>query len=244
MEAFIVIAIFLLALFVAAFALRQRNRAKLTKLLGAPTAFSTAQLKEWSGPRGLFDDPESDAAFALAEAEGALSEQYAALLARAAAGEVNVLAEAEAQGGDEFYQQALAELVRAVRADDEALQTLVNHITQNEHWRANAVLAAAVLDRWQRAPGQHALGELLHVAALSDDAAMFQHTAEAALEAWRAGCLGWASAQTLHAMIESEYWILAPAARQSGAGFVLKRMLVAVRRQLAAATPRASSAQL
>ena len=242
MEAFIVIAIFLLALLAAAFALRQRKPPKLT---GAPQTFSTAQrndqLAEWTGPRGLFDDPERDAAFARDEAERARAAQHAALLARAAAGELNVLAEADAQGGDELYQQALNELMQRARVDDEALQALVNHITQTGHWRANAALAAAVLARWQRAPEKHALGELLHIAALSDEAAVYQQTVEAALAVWCAGRLGWATPHNLHALIESEYWILAPAARQSGAGFVLKRRLVAVRRELAAATPPALS---
>ncbi|MBI1766025.1 MAG: hypothetical protein HYR56_31865 [Acidobacteria bacterium] len=241
MEAFLIISIFLLVLLTAAYSLRNRKQAKLAKLSSAPTAVFVALPADWPGPRGLFDNPEQHAALALAEAERTAAEARAALLKCAATGDLSVLAEACAQGGDELYQQALGELVRCVRRDDEALQRLVNHITQDDHWRANAALAAAVLARWQSAPERFALGELLHIAALSDDAAVFQQTAEAALAAWRAGCLGWASAHNLHALIESEYWILAPAARQSGEGFVLKRMLVTVRRELAAATPPASS---
>jgi hypothetical protein len=238
MEAFLVISILLLVLLTAAYSLRNRKRSALS---GTSASISATPLVEWSGPRGLFDNPEQNAALALAEAERIAAETRAALLARAATGELSVLAEAYAQGGDALYQQVLVELVCCMRKDDEALQGLVNHIARDGHWRANAALAAAVLARWQRAPERFALGELLHIAALSDDAAVFQQTAEAALEGWRAGRLGWASAHTLNALIESEYWILAPAARQSGAGFVLKRMLVTVRRELAAATPSASS---
>lgn len=238
MEAFLVSTILLLALLAAAYSLRHRKR---FKHLGTLTNVSVKPLAEWSGPRGLFDNPEEHTALARAEAERVAIAERAALLARATTGELSALAEAYVQGGAELYQQVLDELVRCARNDDEALQRLVNRITQDSHWRANVALAEAVLARWQRAPERFALGELLHIAALSDDAAAFQQTAEAALEEWRAGRLGWASAHNLHALIESEYWLLAPAARQSGAGFVLKRMLVAARRELAAAAPPALS---
>jgi hypothetical protein len=235
MEAFLVISILLLVLLTAAYSLRKRKQAKLVKLSGASTTVFATPPAEWSGPRGLFDNPEQHAALALAEAERTAAEARTALLVRAAAGELSVLAEAFAQGGDDLYQKALAELVGYVRNDDEALQRLVNYITQDRQWRGHAALAEAVLARWQQAPKRFALGELLHIAALSDDAALFQQTVEAALEAWRTGQLGWASAHNLRVLIESEYWILAPAARQSGTGFILKRMLVTVRRELAAA---------
>lgn len=238
MEAFLVISIFLLALLTAAYSLRNRKQSRLSS---APTKVFANPSADWLGPRGLFNNSEQHAVLALAEAERLAAEARAALLARAATGELGVLVEACTLGGDTLYQEALGELVQCVRNDDEALQGLVNYVTQDGHWRGNAVLAGAVLARWQRAPERFALGELLHVAALSDDAAVFRQTAEAALTAWRAGCLGWASAHNLRALIESEYWILAPAARQSGDGFVLKRMLVTVRRELAAGTPQASS---
>lgn len=238
MEAFLVISILLLVLLTAAYSLRNRKRSALS---GTSASISATPLAEWSGPRGLFDNPEQHAALALVEAERIATEARAALLAWAAAGNLSVLAEAHAQGGNELYQQALAALVCCVRSDDEGLQGLVNYITQDGQWRGNAALAEALLSRWQQAPERFALGELLHIAALSDNAAVFQQTAERVLEVWRAGRIGWASAHNLHALIESEYWILAPAARQSGDGFVLKRMLVTVRRELAAATPSASS---
>jgi len=107
--------------------------------------------------------------------------------------------------------------------------------------RANATLAETVLARWQKAPERYAIGELLHIAALSDDAAVYQKVVEATLQMWRAGRLAWGLPHNLRALIESEYWILVPEARQSGAGFVLKRMLVTVRRELATAAQQASS---
>ena len=105
----------------------------------------------------------------------------------------------------------------------------------------NGMNMETVLARWQKAPERYAIGELLHIAALSDDAAVYQKAVEATLQAWHAGRLAWASPHNLHALIESEYWILAPEARQAGAGFVLKRMLVTARRELATAAQQASS---
>ena len=244
MEAFIVSAIFLLILLGTAYYWRKQHADRATTKLSPATSHTTFTAE--AAPRGLFDNAETRAALAVAEAERAVAETRAALLARAKDGDVEVLVEAQAfqpapGDGVALYQQALDELVSLSRADDVALQRLIQHITQAGNWRANVALAEVVLARWQRAPERYALGELLHIAALSDDAAVFQQTVEAALAAWRAGRLGWATAHNLHALIESEYWILAPAARQSGAGFVLKRMLVAVRRELAAAAPAASS---
>jgi hypothetical protein len=59
--------------------------------------------------------------------------------------------------------------------------------------------------------------------------------------AWRAGQLPWLSAAQLSATIESEYWLLAPEARNSGAGFLLQQQLVAVRRELAAVAQQVSA---
>jgi hypothetical protein len=140
-----------------------------------------------------------------------------------------------------LYREVLDALALRARNDDEGLQALVNHITQDGQLRANAMLAEVMLARWQKSPEKYALGELLHITALSDNAAAYQKVVEATLQAWRAGRLVWLSPRNLRALIESEYWILAPEARQSGAGFVLKRMLVAVRRELATAAQQASS---
>ena len=132
-------------------------------------------------------------------------------------------------------------LAARTQTNEEALRALVRHIVQNGQWRTSTGLAEALLMRWQAAPERYALGEVLHLAALSDDAALFQRVTQATLAAWRAGRLNWASPHNLRALIESEYWMLAPEARQAGDGFVLKRMLVEVRRELAAATQPASS---
>ena len=235
MEAFIVITIILLVTFALAF--RYRHRAPA---LDSPTN-SRPPLPEWSGPRGLFDDPTEQAALAQAEAEEAAAAERAALFARANAGDEAVLAEAFAINGLALYRELLDVLAIRAQSDEETLRALVRHIVQNGQWRASVGLVEALLLRWQTTPERYTLGELLHLAALSDDAALFQRVTQATLAAWRAGRLNWASPNNLRALIESEYWMLAPEARQAGDGFVLKRMLVEVRRELAAATQPASS---
>jgi hypothetical protein len=234
METFIVIAALLLAALVLAFRFGKPKPA-----LTAAASYS-AQLPEWTGQRGLFDDPAKVEDLAQLETARLAEEARAALLVRAEAGDRDVLVEALASKGLVFYREALDVLTMRARNDDEGLQALLRHVAQNGHWRANVMLAEAALARWQKAPERYALGELLHVAALSDDAAVYQKVVEATMRMWRAGRLAWVSPRNLRALIESEYWILAPEARQAGAGFVLKRMLVAVRRELAAATQQAS----
>jgi hypothetical protein len=82
---------------------------------------------------------------------------------------------------------------------------------------------------------------MLHIAALSDDAAIYQQAVETVLQVWRNGRLPEISSEELYALIENQYWMLASEAKRSGAGFVLKRRLVSVRRELAAAARRASN---
>ena len=76
---------------------------------------------------------------------------------------------------------------------------------------------------------------MLHVAALSDDAAIYQKGVETALGSWRKGSLSEISPQELRAILEGEFWILSLPTRSSGAGFLLKRALAGARRELDAA---------
>lgn len=229
MEAFIVIILF--AVFVLVWRFRPRK--------AALTAAATYHQKQFeaSAPRSLFDDPAEHAAFAQAETLRLATAQRAAFRVRAVAGDLSVLPEALAFDGVVFYRELLDLLVRHT-AD---VSALVQYLAQNSHWRGSPHLAETLLSRWQARPDQYALGEVLHFAALSDDAAVFQQTVCATLTAWRQGQLTWASPHNLRALIESEYWLLSPEARRTGAGFLLKRMLVEVRRELAAATASATS---
>jgi hypothetical protein len=76
---------------------------------------------------------------------------------------------------------------------------------------------------------------MLHVAALSDDAAVYQNAVETALEFWRERHLSEISAPELRSILEGEFWILSSPTRGSGAGFLLKETLAGARRELEAA---------
>jgi hypothetical protein len=82
---------------------------------------------------------------------------------------------------------------------------------------------------------------MLHVAALSGDANLYQTAIETAYQFWRERRLTEISADELRQLMESEFWILAPIVRNSGAGFVLKRKLAQLRRQLVAASKTVTS---
>jgi hypothetical protein len=72
----------------------------------------------------------------------------------------------------------------------------------------------------------------LHVAALADDAAVYQRAADTVLDYWSQGRVVNLSRETLRDLIESQFWVLATEARRSGAGFVLKCRLAGIRREL------------
>jgi hypothetical protein len=76
---------------------------------------------------------------------------------------------------------------------------------------------------------------MLHIAALSDDAAVYQKAVETALTFWRDGHLIDISAVELRSILDGEFWILSSPTRSSGAGFLLKRALNGARRELEAA---------
>lgn len=191
---------------------------------------------------GLFSHQaavSANASLATAETDHRVAEQRAALLARAAEGDQAALAEAHATGDAAFYREVLDMLTAQATESDENLQALASHITRSGELRASAKLATALIEAWQRSPDKGALGEVMHMAALADDAAIYQQAVETVLQVWRDGRLPQVQAEKLYALIENQYWMLTSEARRSGANFVLKRMLVSVRRELAAAARRA-----
>jgi hypothetical protein len=183
---------------------------------------------------GLFGDVRDDEARSLAsaEADAASAKQRATLLARAAQGERTVLADAEATGDAALYDQILDALVD--QADSEKkLLALVSSITRNEKLRVNRRLAEAFIEAWKASPDRSSTAKMLHVAALSDNAAVYQRAVETAFQFWQDGLLPDVSAEELRMLLESEYWILSTGVRSSGTGFVLKLKLASLRRQMA-----------
>jgi len=187
--------------------------------------------------RALFIDgvPE-DAAGA---EESARSEQLIAaatmrdeLLERARSGEKEALVEARKVDA-KLYQQVLDTLSGS--ADSAAaLLSLVSYLSRHE-LPVTPMIAERFISTCKDTPSLNVTAKMLHVAALSDDAAVYQNAVERSLEFWRGGNLGQVAPQELRAMLEGEFWILTAPTRSSGAGFILKRTLRNAQRELDAA---------
>ena len=184
---------------------------------------------------GLFGEekPEDVPALNAGSKISALAaEQRQALLKRAAQGEREALREAHATGDRSLYDEALNTLIE--RAESEkAVFALVSYIARSSgDLRVNAKLAESFMEGWKASPSRNSTAEMIHVAALADDAAIYQRAVEMAVQFWREGRLGFMSAEELRALIEGEYWLLSSPVRSSGTGFLLKRKLAAARREL------------
>jgi hypothetical protein len=184
---------------------------------------------------GLFETQEE-----LTDPDDPYSAWRSALLARAAAGDREVLAEADARGKDFLTREVLEVLVKWAEESEERLLELGSYIAGHDQLPAHPKIAAAQTARWRNAPDRTSLAPMLHLAAMTDDAASYQGAVETARQIWREGRLANVSANDLSDLLESQYWVLSAEARHSGDGFVLKRMLVDIRRELATAQRRAS----
>ncbi|MCM3905731.1 MAG: hypothetical protein ND866_28905 [Pyrinomonadaceae bacterium] len=188
--------------------------------------------------RGLFINgtPEGVAlAAAKAESEAIANAERrrTELLDRARGGEKSTLQEAQTTSDDLLYDEVLNSLVAAADSGP-ALLSLVSYITRHE-LRVNRKLAETFIDSCKSVLDRNATAKMLHLAALSNDATVYQTAVETALESWRSGQLSSVSPLELRAILEGEFWILSSATRSSGAGFHLKRTLTAARRELEAA---------
>lgn len=182
---------------------------------------------------GLFGQlsQREEAALLAAEKEANHSAYRASLLERVDVGDKKILDEARASGDAKLYDEALDALTE--RADsDERLLALVSYVARNEGLRVNQKLAAKFIESWKRKPDRNTTAKMLHVAALSGDALTYQQAIELAVQFWSDGRNPSLSADELRQLVESEYWILPAETRNSGAGFVLKRTLARLRRQL------------
>jgi hypothetical protein len=170
-----------------------------------------------------------------AAADALNAERRAGLLARAAEGERETLFEAHESGDAKLYDDVLDALVSSVSDSDAKLLSLVSDITRAESLRVNRNLAEALMLNWQKSPGRAATAKMLHLVALADDAALYQKAVELAVQFWREGRVQDLSATELRALADGEYWVLSSQSRSSGAGFLLKRTLGHVRRELSGA---------
>ena len=107
---------------------------------------------------------------------------------------------------------------------------------QNDEREAKKALAEEFIAAWKVSPDRVSTAKMLHLAALADDAGVFNTAVETALNVWQRGSVPDLSAAELQTLFNSEFWILSSAARSSGAGFVLKRTLSRAKRDLERAT--------
>ncbi len=92
--------------------------------------------------------------------------------------------------------------------------------------------AIAAIKAFQESPNRSSTTNLLHAAALSDNAKNFGRAIELVLLSWRDGTLSDLSARELQSLFNAEYWVLSSHTRTSGAGFVLKETLADANREL------------
>ena len=182
-------------------------------------------------PRGLFSDKDGFESAVLPPAEPDERENLRHLLSeRAKAGDKTALLEAHALGDRKFYDELLDQLT--LNADrGPTLLELSSYVTRNE-LPVNRKLAEALISSWKVSPGRSSTATTLHLTALADDAELYQSTVEATLQFWRQGLLADVSAAELRALFDGEFWVLSARTRGSGAGFILKRKLASVRREL------------
>jgi hypothetical protein len=179
-------------------------------------------------PRGLFDhqptvEPDSDA-----------DTSRGVLLERAGQGDLAALGEAQRTADSALYSEVVDGLIEA-SGSNEKFRELVSFISKSKDLRANPRLAARVIEQFKEAPSVRLATEMLHISALSDDAAIYHSAVDTALEAWKLGRLGGITGADLKGLVESQFWVLAQPVRSSGAGFKLKRRLAGLRRELAPA---------
>jgi hypothetical protein len=233
MNTILFISILLLA--VAAFALHRRK-------------FRTAPKEPDSFPEqrsfdGLFAEQHAEEMKLIeqAEAERRAQEERRRLLSLAAEGDKTALDEAHMGGDAEFYREILGTLVAYVDGDGDDLRSIADHIVDSRALRSSGEFAAMMIERLSAAPDQSSLACILHLAALSDDAAVFKRAVEVALNLFGEGRLPGLSAGEFLTAVESAYWLIEAEVRNSGSGFLLKRLIVDVRRGLAAASRRSGA---
>lgn len=188
-------------------------------------------------PRSLFDDKVTyleESLLLSTQASKEAEERRASLLKRAAAGDLIALVEARRANDPLLYESVLQSLVGWAEQSESNLRSLATLVAHDEDLRGNSALAEAFQKLWRQQPDRANAAQMLHLAALADEAEIFERAVNALLDYWGTGRLNGIKAEELFALIEGEYWVLSSAARRTGAGFVLKQRLATLRGQLAA----------
>lgn len=193
--------------------------------------------RELAPPRfaGLFSSGESSDLDANKETETLRLREN--LIDRARAGDLTTLSETHSIEDADLYRNVLDALIGSTADNRERFRELASHISKSKDQRGNKQLAEQLMAIWETAPDRRSTIEMMHIAALSDDAVVYQHAVEVVIAHWQKGELIEFSPEELIELFDSQFWILAPEARSGGAGFALKRKLAGVRRELATTTP-------
>jgi hypothetical protein len=177
--------------------------------------------------RGLFGDAEEP----VSHSDGPdLESERNSLRTRAESGDKNSLDAAHALNDRVFYTDLLRQLTSQAQSK-EAVFALASYVTRSD-LPVTRELANAFVTHWYAAPDRTSTPSALHLAALADDAEFYRKTVDAAFSFWRNGLLANISAAELRALFDGEFWVLSAPIRNSAAGFVLKRTLASVRRDL------------
>jgi hypothetical protein len=237
MDIFLIISVFLIA--VAALALRRWNRkSPPTETYSLPETRSFAH-----GFDGLFAVERAEDLKALARAEAELRARQARerLVARATNGDETALDDAHKLGDKEAYGGALAALIAQAEGSTERLRFLAEYIVDSAELPASCEFAETMIEVYQASLDRRSLADMLHLAALTGDAEFYRRTVETVMAQWREGRVSKLSATDILVTIVSGYWLISSEARLSGSGFLLKKAIAEVRRELAAAARRSPS---
>ena len=182
---------------------------------------------------GLFSNSESNeqvSAQVESAAAVAATEYLAGLIARAREDDKSALQDASTHSDKATYEEVLNCFVGQADSDPRLL-SLVSYVVGND-LHVNKRLAEAVIESWKISPDRPSTAKMLHIAALSDNVPTYQRAAETALQYWLAGRLSDTSPVELRALLDGEFWVISSEARNTGAGFILKRTLASARREL------------
>jgi hypothetical protein len=189
----------------------------------------TIELPPSHPPAALFSDTPADA-----ESTATDDRSRAELLERADRGDLTVLA--EVNSSDNIYRELLTAVVSSAPTEDKLLA--VASFVARRNLPANQSLMDVTTRAWEISPDRQTTSQMLHLAALTNDAEVYDTAVKQALTSWRQRDLLNVSASELNALINSEYWVLSTETRSSGRGFVLKLTLSNARRELEAATTK------
>jgi hypothetical protein len=232
MNTFLIISVFLIAVAVLAF--RRQNR---------KTPTERPSLTEPRNFEGLFAEQNAKELRAITQAEAELRarQERELIIARAYAGDEIALNDAYRLGDLEFYTKTLNALVAQAGADVERLRVIAGRIIGSAEFPVPREFAEKMTEIYQRSLNRVSLVEMAHMSALTGDSEVYRRAIEVVMTWWRAGGVSRISAEEVLATIESGYWLLSSEARLSGPGFLLKKAMAEVRRELAAAARPSSS---